>query len=76
MAAYVQGYQVEDVATYVLEKLDVNPKIVRSALSRKKVLQEAQKQNEAQQAQQNATVAQANQLQQQAQANTQPQGQI
>lgn len=75
-AAFVQGYQVEDVATYVLEKLDVDPKIIRSAASKQKIMQAAQKQSQAAQIQQDATTAQAQQIQQQAQDNTQPQGQI
>ena len=75
-AAVVQGYQVEDVATYVLEKLDVNPKIIRSAESRAKVMQAAAQQNQTLQAQQQATEAQANQIKDQAQQNTNSQGPI
>ena len=70
------GYQVEEVATYVLEKLDVNPKIIRSAESRAKIMQAAAQQAQVQQAQQGATQAQAQQLQSQAQENTEPEGQI
>ena len=76
MAAFVQGYKVEDVATYVLEKLDVNPKIIRDAASRQKIMQAAAQQNQVTQAQQGAVKAQANQLQDQAQDNTEAQGQI
>jgi len=75
-AAVVQGYQVEEVATYVLEKLDVNPKIIRSAESRAKIMQAAAQQAQVQQAQQGATQAQAQQLQSKAQENTEPEGQI
>lgn len=75
-AAFVQGYKVEDVATYVLEKLDVNPKIIRDAASRQKIMQAAAQQNQVTQAQQGAVKAQANQLQDQAQDNTEAQGQI
>lgn len=67
-AAVAHGYQTETVATWILEKLNVDPVIIRDELSRKKQLAYMQKQAQVQQQQQQAVQAQAKQIQDQAQS--------
>lgn len=67
-AGITHGYQTEEVATWILEKLNVDPKIIRDELSRRKQMQYMQQQAQVQQQQSGAVQAQAKQLQDQAQS--------
>lgn len=65
--APAMGYQIEDMPSWVCDKLNVDPKIVRSELSKRAVMKQMAKDAQAQQSQQDAAQAQAGQIQKQAQ---------
>lgn len=65
-AAAQMGYQIEDVPSWVLEKMNVDPKIIRGAQSKRRIMEKLQQTAEAQTQQQDAVQAQAQQIQKQA----------
>ena len=50
-AGIAHGYQTEDVATWILEKLNVDPKIIRDEQSRQQQMKYMQQQAQVQQQQ-------------------------
>jgi len=65
------GYQIEDVPTWVLEKMHVDPKVMRSTASKQAIMRKLQQKAQLTEQQGQASAAQAEAIQQQAQANSQ-----
>ncbi len=70
-AAIAHAYQTEDVGTWLLKKLNVDPEIIRSDISRQQQMQYMEQQAQVQQQQSQAAQAQAKQIQDQAEASNQ-----
>jgi len=67
-ASTQMGYQIEDVPSWVLDKMNIDPKIIRSELSRQRMMQKLKQTADAQTQQQDAVQAQAQQLQNKAES--------
>ena len=65
------GYQVEEVPTWVLEKMHVDPKIIRDTASKQAIMQKLQQQAALTEQQGQTANAQAQAMQQQAEAGSQ-----
>jgi len=70
-AAIAHAYKTDDVGTWLLKKLNVDPEIIRSDISRQQQMQYMQQQAQVQQQQSQAAEAQAKQIQDQAEASDQ-----